>query len=91
MRAGRSDAGGHLGVRRSLLSDTPVDSRCRNCRRWKGKLLDLYLLGKDDSEPNGAGLRHIRNREGRSWVDKLSKAALDKLEWRLAPTADGLA
>jgi len=70
---------------------TLVDFRRRNGRRWKSKLLDLYLFGKDDSEPNGAGLRHIRNRQGPSRVDALSKATLDEAEERLAPSADGLA
>jgi hypothetical protein len=66
---------------------TLLDFRRRNGRRWKSKLLDLYLFGKDDSEPNGAGLRHIRNRQGPSRVDALSKATLDDAEKRLAPIA----
>lgn len=67
---------------------TPVDFRRRNGRRWKSKLLDLYLFGKDDSEPNGASLRHIRNRQGPSRVDALSKATPDDVEKHLAPIAD---
>lgn len=67
---------------------TLVDFRRRNGRRWKSKLLDLYLFGKDDSEPNGASLRHIRNRQGPSRVDALSKATLDEAEKRLAMIAD---
>lgn len=63
---------------------TLVDFRRRNGRLWRSKLLDLYLFGKDDSEPNGAGLRHIRNRQGPSRVDALSKATLDEAEKRLA-------
>lgn len=43
-----------------------IKFRKRYGRRWKSKLLDLYLFGKDDSEPDGAGLRHIRNRQGPS-------------------------
>lgn len=64
-----------------------VDFRRRNGHRWKSKLLDLYLFGKDDMEPNGAGLRHIRNRQGPSRVDTLRKATLDQAEKRLAPIA----
>lgn len=64
---------------------TLVDFRRRSGRRWKSKLLDLYLFGKDDSEPNGAGLRQIRNRQGPSRVDALSKATLDDAEMRLGP------
>jgi hypothetical protein len=67
---------------------TLLDFRRRNGYRWKSKLLDLYLFGKDDSEPNGASLRHIRNRQGPSRVDALSKATLDKAEQRLAPIAE---
>lgn len=67
---------------------TLVDFRRRNGRRWKSKLLDLYLFGKDDREPNGASLRHIRNRQGPSRVDALSKATLDDAEKRLAMIAD---
>lgn len=66
---------------------TLVEFRRRNGRRWKSKLLDLYLFGKDDSEPNGAGLRHIRNRQGPSRVHALNKATLDAAELRLAPTS----
>lgn len=65
---------------------TLIEFRRRNGRRWKSKLLDLYLFGKDDSEPNGAGLRHIRNRQGPSRVHSLSRTALDAAEARLAPT-----
>ena len=67
---------------------TLVDFRRRNGRRWKSKLLDLYLFGKDDSEPNGASLRNIRNRQGPSRVDALNKATLDDAEKRLAPLAE---
>lgn len=70
---------------------TLIDFRRRNGRHWKSKLLDLYLFGKDDGEPNGAGLRHIRNRQGPSRVDALSKTALDAAEKRLTPTGDGVA
>lgn len=62
---------------------TLVDFRRRNGRRWKSKLLDLYLFGKDDSEPNGAALRWIRNRQGPSRVDALTKTTLDEAEQRL--------
>ena len=64
-----------------------VEFRRRNGHRWKSKLLDLYLFGKDDREPNGAALRHIRNRQGPSRVDGLRKAMLDDAEARLAPPA----
>ncbi|WP_242098162.1 hypothetical protein [Sphingomonas sp. CROZ-RG-20F-R02-07] len=63
---------------------TLVDFRRRNGRCWKNKLLDLYLFGKDDSEPNGAALRWIRNRQGPSRVHALPKAMLDDAEARLA-------
>jgi len=66
---------------------TLVDFRRRNGRRWKSKLLDLYVFGKDDSEPNGAIPRSIRNRQGPSRVDALRKATLDEAEKRLAPIA----
>ena len=59
-----------------------------NRRRWKSKLLDLYLFGKDDIEPNGASLRHIRNRQGPSRVDALSKATLDEAEKQLGRIVD---
>jgi hypothetical protein len=62
-----------------------VEFRRRSGRRWKSKLLDLYLFGKDDREPNGAALRWIRNRQGPSRVDALRKATLDEAEARLAP------
>jgi len=64
---------------------TLVDFRRRNGHRWKSKLLDLYLFGKDDSEPDGAKLRWIRNRQGPSRVDALRKADLDAAEARLCP------
>ena len=64
-----------------------VEFRRRNGHRWKSKLLDLYLFGKDDREPNGAALRHIRNRQGPSRVDALRKVTLDDAEARLAPPA----
>lgn len=66
---------------------TLIDFRRRNGRRWKSKLLDLYLFGNDDSEPNGAGLRHIRNRQGPSRVDSVTKAMLDEAEDRLVAPA----
>ena len=64
-----------------------VEFRRRNGHRWKSKLLDLYLFGKDDREPNGSALRWIRNRQGPSRVDALRKATLDEAEARLAPPA----
>ena len=66
---------------------TLVEFRRRNGRRWKSKLLDLYLFGEDDREPNGAALRWIRNRQGPSRVHALPKAILDEAEARLAPPA----
>ena len=66
---------------------TLVEFRRRNGHRWKSKLLDLYLFGKDDREPNGAVLRWIRNRQGPGRVDALRKATLDDAEARLAPPA----
>jgi len=67
---------------------TLIDFRRRNGRRWRSKLLDLYLFGKDDSEPNGASLRHIRNRQGPSRVATLSEATLDEAEKRMAMIVD---
>lgn len=63
---------------------TLIRFRSRLGRRWKSKLLDLYLFGKDDSEPDGAGLRHIRNRQGPSRVHALKTSILDAAEARLA-------
>ncbi|WP_375428940.1 hypothetical protein [uncultured Sphingomonas sp.] len=63
---------------------TLVSFRKRHGRRWKSKLLDLYLFGKDDSEPDGAGLRRIRNRHGPSRVHALKTSALDAAEARLS-------
>ena len=64
---------------------TLIAFRKRYGRRWKSKLLDLYLFGKDDSEPDGAGLRRIRNRQGPSRVHALKTSALDEAEARLSP------
>jgi hypothetical protein len=64
---------------------TLIEFRRRNGLRWKSKLLDLYLFGKDDSASDGAGLRHIRNRQGPSRVDALRKTYLDAAEARLYP------
>ncbi len=64
-----------------------VDFHRRNGHRWKSKLLDLYLFGKDDREPGGSALRHIRNRQGPSRVDRLRKSTLDEAEALLAPLA----
>lgn len=63
---------------------TLIGFRKRYGRRWKSKLLDLYLFGKDDSEPDGARLRWIRNRQGPSRVHALKTSALDAAEVRLA-------
>lgn len=65
-----------------------INFRKRYGRRWKSKLLDLYLFGKDDSEPDGAGLRHIRNRQGPSRVHALKTSVLDAAEARLATTPE---
>lgn len=56
-------------------------------RRWKSKLLDLFLFGRDDSEPDGAALRRIRNRQGPSRVHAIKTSALDAAETRLFPPA----
>lgn len=63
---------------------TLVRFRRRVGRRWKSQLLDLYLFGKDDNEPEGPGLRHIRNRQGPSRVHALRTAVLDAAERRFA-------
>lgn len=62
---------------------TLIRFRRRVGRRWKSKLLDLYLFGKDDDEPEGSGLRRIRNRQGPSRVHALKTAVLDAAEARL--------
>lgn len=64
-----------------------IDFRRRNGPRWKTKLLDLYLSGRDDDQPNGAALRQIRNRQGPSRVHALRKATLDEAESRLPPSS----
>lgn len=61
-----------------------IGFRKRYGRCWKSKLLDLYLFGKDDSEPDGAGLRHIRNRQGPSRVHALKTSTLDAAEARFS-------
>ena len=63
---------------------TLIRFRQRIGRRWKSKLLDLYLFGKDDYEPEGSGLRRIRNRQGPSRVYRLKSAVLDAAEARLS-------
>jgi hypothetical protein len=62
---------------------TLIRFRARLGRRWKTKLLDLYLSGRDDSEPEGSGLRHIRNRHGPSRVRALKACVLDEATIRL--------
>ena len=63
---------------------TLIAFRKRYGRRWKSKLLDLYLFGKDDSETDGPGLRRIRNRQGPSRVHALKTSTLDAAEARLS-------
>ena len=63
---------------------TLIGFRKRYGRRWKSKLLDLYLFGKDDREPDGARLRWIRNHQGPSRVHALKTSALDAAEARLS-------
>lgn len=36
--------------------------------RWKDRLLDAWMTGRDASEPNGHALRQVRNRFGPSWL-----------------------
>jgi hypothetical protein len=67
---------------------TLIRFRRRVGRRWKSKLLDLYMFGKDDDEPEGPGLRHIRNRQGPSRVYRLKTSALDAAEARLSIDPD---
>ena len=64
---------------------TLIRVRRRVGRRWRSKLLDLYLFGKDDGEPEGSGLRRIRNRQGPSRVHALKTSVLDAAELRLSP------
>ncbi len=63
---------------------TLIRFRRRVGRRWKSKLLDLYMFGKDDYEPEGSGLRRIRNRQGPSRVYRLKTSTLDAAEARLS-------
>jgi hypothetical protein len=63
---------------------TLIRFRARVGRRWKTKLLDLYLFGKDDDEPEGPGLRRIRNRQGPSRVHALKPSLLDAALVRLS-------
>ncbi len=71
---------------------TLIRFRVRVGRRWKSTLADLYLAGRDADEPEGAGLRRIRNRQGPSRVHALTGAALDAAEARLSEgAADGMA
>lgn len=67
---------------------TLIRFRRRVGRRWKSKLLDLYMAGRDDYEPEGSGLRRIRNRQGPSRVHKLTTAVLDAAEARLSADPD---
>lgn len=62
---------------------TLICFRRRVGRLWKSKLLDLYMSGKDDYEPEGSGLRRIRNRHEPSRVYGLKTLALDAAETRL--------
>jgi hypothetical protein len=66
---------------------TLIRFRARVGRRWKSRLLDLYLSGRDDGEPEGSALRRIRNRQGPSRVHALRASVLDEAEARLAPQA----
>ena len=63
---------------------TLIRFRRRVGRRWKSKLLDLYLFGRDDYEPEGSSLRRIRNRQGPSRVHQLKSSVLDAAEARLS-------
>lgn len=63
---------------------TLIHFRHRVGRRWKSTLLDLYMFGKDDDEPEGSGLRRIRNRQGPSRVHGLKASLLDAAETRLS-------
>lgn len=67
---------------------TLIRFRARVGRRWKTMLADLYLAGRDDGEPEGPGLRRIRNRQGPSRVHALTGAALDAAQARLAGEGD---
>ncbi len=62
---------------------TLIRFRHRHGRSWKRKLLDLYMSGMDASEPEGSSLRRIRNQQGPSRVDALTKAELDAAAARL--------
>ncbi len=62
---------------------TLIAYRLRVGRRWKSTLLNLYLAGNDDGEPEGAGLRRIRNRMGPSRVDAVTGKFLDAATVRL--------
>lgn len=36
--------------------------------RWKQRLLDAWMTGRDAAEPDGHALRQLRNRFGPSWL-----------------------
>lgn len=48
----------------------------RNGRRWKARLLDLWMSGQETNEPEGAALRRFRNRHGPSRLARLSSRDL---------------
>ena len=39
-------------------------------RNWKVALMDAWLSGEDESEPNGHLLRQVRNQQGPVWLSK---------------------
>ena len=41
-------------------------------RQWKAKLKSLWASGKDDTQPDGALLRQIRNDLGPKWLSRFS-------------------
>jgi hypothetical protein len=42
----------------------------RNGRSWKRKLLDAWMTGRDEREPEASYLRQVRNQFGPSWLTR---------------------
>lgn len=42
--------------------------RVKYGRKWRNTLVDKWMLGTDDREPNGHLLRQLRNQFGPSWL-----------------------
>ena len=45
----------------------------RHGRQWKRQLLDDWLSGRDEREPQGPLLRQLRNRFGPRWLQAYAR------------------